>query len=240
MAKKDSDFSMMDVFPPVHKEGQKFILIAVGLTLLCWWILPGWLEWVTLAPIAFGFFCAYFFRDPDRIVPSSDHAMVSPADGRVQLIEEVVPPAELELGDEPLTRISIFLSVLDVHINRTPVAGTVDKRVYIPGAFLNASLDKASEKNERMLLRVTMGDGRQVGFVQIAGLVARRILCFVSEGDALERGERFGLIRFGSRMDIFLPKGFKPQVAIGQRTLGGETIIASDARGSKIMEGVRR
>lgn len=237
MAQNDSDFSMMDVFPPVHKEGQKFILIAVVVAIICWLLLPNWVAWL---PIAFGLFCAYFFRDPDRIVPVNDHIMVSPADGRVQMIKEVVPPAELDMGDEPLVRISVFLSVLDVHINRTPVGGTVDKRVYIPGAFLNASLDKASEKNERMLLRVTMEDGRQVGFVQIAGLVARRILCFVSEGDELERGERFGLIRFGSRMDIFLPKGFKPQVAIGQRTLGGETILASDARGAKLAEGIKR
>ncbi|MGD8326002.1 MAG: phosphatidylserine decarboxylase [Sphingomonadales bacterium] len=237
MDNKDSDFSMMDVFPPVHKEGQKFILVAVALTLLCWLLLPDWVAWL---PIAFGVFCAYFFRNPDRIVPTGEGLLVSPADGRVQLIQKVVPPEELEMGEAPLTRISIFLSVLDVHVNRTPVAGRVDKRVYIPGAFLNASLDKASEKNERMLLRVTTTDEKQVGFVQIAGLVARRILCFVAEGDELERGERFGLIRFGSRMDIYLPEGFVPQVAIGQRTLGGETVIAVESKTAQPVEGVRR
>ena len=237
MERETDSFSMLDVFPPVHKEGQKFIFAALIVVLVAW--LLGWdfLAWIA---IAFGLFCAYFFRNPDRVVPEKKDVLVSPADGRVQLIQSVVPPKELDMGDKPLTRISIFLSVLDVHINRTPVAGVVDKRVYVPGAFLNASLDKASEKNERMLLRVTMDDGRQVGFVQIAGLVARRIVCFVSEGDELQMGERFGLIRFGSRMDIFLPKGMAPDVALGQRVLGGETIIAAKGAVNKRVEGVKR
>ena len=168
----------------------------------------------------------YFFRDPPRGVPQDDGVLIAPADGLVQMVVDAVPPAELGLGDAALTRVSIFLSVFDVHINRAPCAGTIDVVAYRPGKFLNAAADKASEDNERMAIALSRADGGPVGFVQIAGWVARRIVCYVKPGQAVLAGERFGHIRFGSRTDLYLPAGARLLVAPGQRMIGGETVIA--------------
>jgi phosphatidylserine decarboxylase len=206
----------------INREGYPFILLAVFVTMAA-----------CIVNATIGLLCfivtlwvAFFFRDPIRMVPDKEGALVSPADGMVQLITDVIPPAELELGDEIRTRVSIFLNVFDVHVNRVPAAGTISHIYYHPGKFLNASLDKASEDNERNLVKMTLANGVEVGFVQIAGLVARRIVCQVVPGQIMKAGERFGLIRFGSRVDIYLPPGVAPTVAIGQRVIGGETIIA--------------
>ena len=215
--------SMLGTFvKPMHPEGRKFVAIAAALALLLFllWEPLGWLGtgltvWVY-----------YFFRDPRRAVPAGEGLIVSPADGVVSLIEPAVPPAELGLGPQPLTRVSVFMSVFNCHVNRAPIGGTITKVAYRPGKFLNASLDKASEDNERNGLVIDLPDGRRIGVVQIAGLVARRILCFVSEGQGLRTGERFGLIRFGSRLDVYLPEGVDPQVALGQTMIAGETVIA--------------
>ena len=169
---------------------------------------------------------AYFFRDPPRVTPLRDGLVVSPADGRISAIERVRPPAELGLGDEPRLRISTFLSVFDVHINRAPVAGRIVRSVYVPGSFLNAALDKASEENERRALVIATANGAEIGVVQIAGLIARRIVTFAGEGDSVGIGERFGLIRFGSRVDLYLPPGRGALVSVGQRAVGGETVFA--------------
>jgi phosphatidylserine decarboxylase len=210
------------ITPPINREGYPFILLAVFVTMAA-----------CIVNATIGLLCfivtlwvAFFFRDPIRMVPDKEGALVSPADGMVQLITDVIPPAELELGDEIRTRVSIFLNVFDVHVNRVPAAGTISHIYYHPGKFLNASLDKASEDNERNLVKMTLANGVEVGFVQIAGLVARRIVCQVVPGQIMKAGERFGLIRFGSRVDIYLPPGVAPTVAIGQRVIGGETIIA--------------
>lgn len=215
--------TIKDAIPHPCKEGYPFIAIGFGATLLAFI-----LEWQFFGTIllALSIWCVYFFRDPDRITPEGQNFIVSPADGIVHLIKEAVPPKELDMGDEPLTRISVFLNVFNVHVNRVPVGGQVTKLMYYPGKFVNASLDKASEENERQLVKVTMADGRDVGFIQIAGLVARRIVCKLDEGQQVKTGERFGLIRFGSRMDVFLPKGVAPLVAVGQVAVAGETIFA--------------
>ena len=168
----------------------------------------------------------YFFRDPDRVTPLRDGLIVAPADGKVSLIEKVRPPIELGLGEEERVRVSIFLSVFDVHIQRAPLAGRIARSIYVPGAFLNAELDKASEENERRTIVIETASGLSVAVVQIAGLVARRIVTFVAEGDSIGVGERFGLIRFGSRVDTYLPPGAFPAVAVGQRAIGGETVLA--------------
>jgi phosphatidylserine decarboxylase len=170
--------------------------------------------------------CAYFFRDPDRLTPTRHGLIVSPADGVVSAVMPAPPPDDLGLPHQPLARLSIFLDVFDVHINRAPVDGTIAAIRYRPGKFLNASLDKASEDNERNALRIDMADGTPIIFVQIAGLIARRICCWVSEGQPIRAGERFGMIRFGSRVDVYLPEGVSPLVAPGQRCIGGETVIA--------------
>jgi phosphatidylserine decarboxylase len=175
--------------------------------------------------------CAYFFRDPPRVTPVREGIVVSPADGRVSLIAKAVPPRELELGERPLPRISVFMSVFDCHVNRAPAAGRIERIVYRAGKFLNADLDKASEDNERNGLVISTQNGR-VGVVQIAGLVARRILCFVREGETIGAGDRFGLIRFGSRLDIYLPDGARALVAEGQTAIAGETVIA-DLKGAE-------
>jgi phosphatidylserine decarboxylase len=207
---------------PMHPEGIRFVgafALASAVLFLIWaplgWIGVGLTVW-----------CYYFFRDPKRVTPTRPGLVISPADGVVSLIEPAVPPAELGLGPEPLTRVSVFMNVFNCHVNRAPVPGTVTKVAYRPGKFLNASLDKASEDNERMSLAMQMEDGRHVAFVQIAGLVARRIVCFVTEGTRLGAGERFGLIRFGSRVDVYLPHGVNPLVAVGQGTIAGETVLA--------------
>jgi phosphatidylserine decarboxylase len=209
-------------FVPVHKDGYKFVAaFGVGALLLSWVSEPlGWLG--ALATL----YCAYFFRDPERFPPEGEGLVIAPADGRISAIEEVLPPKELDLSGEKRTRISIFLSVFDVHINRSPVAGKITKMVYVPGKFLNAELDKASEENERQCLTLETSGGTKIGCIQIAGLIARRIVTFVQEGANLAAGERFGLIRFGSRTDIYLPPGAKPAVRVGQTAIGGETVLA--------------
>jgi phosphatidylserine decarboxylase len=214
--------SITSFFVPIHKDGYKFVAVfAVGALLLSWASdLLGW------AGAAATLYCAYFFRDPERFPPQGKELVIAPADGRISAIEEVVPPKELDLDSEKRTRISIFLSVFDVHINRSPVAGKITKIVYVPGKFLNAELDKASEENERQCLTLETGNGTRVGCVQIAGLIARRIVTFVQQGATVEAGERFGLIRFGSRTDIYLPPGIKPVVSVGQTAIGGETVLA--------------
>lgn len=214
-------------FPTVHPEGRKFGAIAAFITLLFFfmgWNVAGWLMvMVTIWVFA-------FFRDPLRVTPQEPDAIVAPADGLVTLIRQVAPPREIAgeggIGDAPLTRVSIFMSVFDVHINRTPIGGTIRNVVYISGKFLNADLDKASEDNERQHIVVERADGLRVGFTQIAGLVARRIVPFVKPGDVVAGGQRIGLIRFGSRVDVYLPQGAAPKVVVGQRTLAGETLLA--------------
>ncbi len=208
--------------PPVNAEGWKFIAIFAAATALLG-LLSGALFWIG---VVLTLWCAYFFRDPVRLVPSRPGLILSPADGLVQKITTVTPPAEMELGSGERTRISIFLNVFDVHVNRVPISGTVTAQHYHPGAFFNASLDKASEENERQYVTVTTEDGKTVGFVQIAGLVARRILCRLQKNQKVSAGERYGLIRFGSRVDIYLPEGVQPLVIAGQRAVGGETVLA--------------
>lgn len=214
---------MIDTFlKPMHPEGWKFVSAFAAATLILFWI------WDPLGWIGLGLtvWCYYFFRDPRRAVPENAGLLVSPADGVVSLIERAVPPAELGMGPEALTRVSVFMSVFNCHVNRAPIAGRVAAVAYRPGKFFNASLDKASEENERNALAIEMADGRRIAVVQIAGLVARRILCWKSEGDRVRTGERFGLIRFGSRLDVYLPEGVEPQVAPGQTMIAGETVIA--------------
>jgi phosphatidylserine decarboxylase len=214
---------LLKSLPPVHPEGRKFLAIAAGITLLFWW-----LDWSILGWLMAGItiWVGAFFRDPVRTTPTMPGLIVSPADGVVCQIADVVPPADLGLGNEPRTRVCVFMNVFNVHINRTPIAGSVIRRIYFPGKFLNASLDKASEDNERQLFLVRGADGTEVAFVQIAGLVARRIMAFVREGDTVERGQRIGLIRFGSRVDVYLPAGTGAAVALGQTMVAGETILA--------------
>jgi phosphatidylserine decarboxylase len=207
---------------PMHPEGRRFVAIFGAVTLVLF-LIADVLGWVG---VGLTVWCYYFFRDPERVTPNRPGVIVSPADGVVSLIEPAVPPAELGLADAPLTRVSVFMSVFDCHINRAPVAGTVHKVAYRAGKFLNASLDKASADNERNGVVIGMADGRLLPVVQIAGLVARRIVCFTAEGAALERGERFGLIRFGSRLDVYLPEGVMPQVRVGQTMIAGETVLA--------------
>ncbi|CAN5141160.1 phosphatidylserine decarboxylase [soil metagenome] len=214
-------------FPAIHPEGRKFGAIAVGITIVV--ALLGWsiLAWL-LVGISIWVFA--FFRDPVRAVPLDDAAIIAPADGLVTLIQQVLPPPGLGgptgLGDAPMTRVSIFMSVFDVHINRTPIAGQVKAVIYIRGKFINADLDKASEDNERQHILVERSDGVRIGFTQIAGLVARRIVPFVKPGDIVAAGQRIGLIRFGSRVDVYLPAGTAPKVTLGQHTVAGETILA--------------
>lgn len=213
--------SIRSQLAPIHPEGYPFIGAFALLSLILFWVWTplGWIGTVLTA------WCAYFFRDPPRVTPVRDGLIVSPADGRVSRVTNVVPPAELGLGDRPLPRVSVFMSVFDCHVNRSPMAGRLERIVYKAGKFLNADLDKASEDNERNSLVISNGNVR-IGVVQIAGLVARRIVSFVREGDVLAAGDRFGLIRFGSRLDVYLPEGTKPLVAEGQTALAGETIIA--------------
>lgn len=223
-------------FPSVHPDGRKFVLIGVALT-----VLFAFMAWETLAwPMAgVTVWIAAFFRDPIRTVPQGDDLIVAPADGLICLIRQVGPPREMGgaagLGDLPLTRVSIFMSVFDVHINRSPVAGTVRSVVYIAGKFVNADLDKASEDNERQHMLVERRDGTRVGFTQIAGLIARRIVPFVKGGDTVAAGQRIGLIRFGSRVDVYLPAGYVPRVALGQRTMAGETVLASNSEARPVV-----
>ena len=213
-------------FPSVHPEGRKFLLIAAVATAVVYGGISHFLGWIM---VGLTIWVAAFFRDPIRTTPQSANLIVAPADGLITQIAKVPPPRELAgpegLEDSEMTRISIFMSVFDVHINRSPVAGRVVRMAYVPGKFINADLDKASEENERQHFLIE-GAGFKVGVTQIAGLVARRILTFVREGDSVEAGERIGLIRFGSRVDVYLPAGTGPLVLLGQRTLAGETILA--------------
>jgi phosphatidylserine decarboxylase len=225
--------------PSVHPEGRKFVVIAAAIALLFWWVI----DWDFIGWLAAGvtLWTAAFFRDPIRTTPTGDGVIVAPADGMVTMITTVPPPHELTgesgLTDEPVIRVSIFMSVFDVHINRTPIPGTITRLVYIAGKFLNADLDKASEDNERQHILVEDDDGTRVAFTQIAGLVARRIVPWVKVGDRVVAGQRVGLIRFGSRVDVYLPVGTSSQVLLGQRTVAGETILAR-AGVSELIEGV--
>jgi phosphatidylserine decarboxylase len=208
---------------PVHREGYRFIAIFAGVTIFLFWLEVDFLAWLGVIATAW---CAYFFRDPERVTPLRAGLVISPADGQVSAVEKVIPPPELDLEREPTIRISVFMNVFDVHVNRSPLEAKIAKITYIPGIFLNADLDKASEDNERQAFTLELADGSRVGVVQIAGLIARRIVKFVSEGEPLATGQRFGLIRFGSRVDVYLPKGATALVAIGQRAIGGETVFA--------------
>jgi phosphatidylserine decarboxylase len=214
---------LANFFIPILEDGWRFIAIFAGLAFLGALTGLAWLFWPLLLLM---FWSIYFFRDPPRGVPQEEGLLIAPADGLIQMVTQSAPPAELGLGDQPLTRVSIFLSVFDVHINRAPCAGTVEVVAYRPGKFLNAAADKASDENERMAIALRRADGNLIGFVQIAGWVARRIVCYVKPGQAIVAGERFGHIRFGSRTDLYLPPGARLLVAPGQRMIGGETVMA--------------
>jgi phosphatidylserine decarboxylase len=212
---------------PIHPEGYPFIGgFALASFILFWlWTPLGWLATVVTL------WCAYFFRDPPRVTPVRDGIVVAPADGRVSQVTNAVPPRELELGERPLPRISIFMSVFDCHVNRSPVAGRIERIIYRAGKFLSADLDKASEDNERNAFVISTATGHRIGAVQIAGLVARRIVVFAREGDPVAAGQRIGLIRFGSRVDVYLPERTRPLAAEGQTATAGETVLA-DLRAS--------
>ncbi|ETX13722.1 phosphatidylserine decarboxylase [Roseivivax halodurans JCM 10272] len=207
---------------PMHREGVKFVAIFAAIAAGLFFVTPvaGWLG------VGITVWCYYFFRDPERVPPERDGLVVSPADGIVSLIEPAVPPTELGMAATSLTRVSVFMNVFNCHVNRAPTAGQITSIAYRPGKFLNASLDKASADNERNSLRIRTEAGDDLAVVQIAGLVARRIVCWTSEGDLLSTGERFGLIRFGSRLDVYLPPGVTPKVRIGQTMVAGETVMA--------------
>jgi phosphatidylserine decarboxylase len=214
--------SIRSQFAPIHHEGFPFVGGLALASLVFFWLWPplGWIGTVLTV------WCAYFFRDPTRVTPVREGIVVSPADGRVSRIINAVPPPELGLGAKPLTRVSIFMSVFNCHVNRSPVTGRIERIAYHAGKFLSADLDKASEDNERNGLVITTAGGARIVVVQIAGLVARRIVSFVREGVAIGAGERFGLIRFGSRLDVYLPDGVRPMVAEGQTAIAGETVLA--------------
>jgi phosphatidylserine decarboxylase len=223
--------TITNAFVPIHRDGYKFVGIAAIATLVLLLFAPvlGWIAVLLTAAIA------YFFRDPERVTPDRPGLIVSSADGKVAaVVEGVTAPRELALGTTLLTRVSVFLSVLDVHIVRAPVGGRIIHSAYVPGAFLNAELDKASEENERQAFVIETKSGVRIGVVLIAGLVARRIVTFVNDGASVEAGERMGLIRFGSRVDLYLPAGVDVLAAIGQTAIGGETVLATyadDTRG---------
>ena len=207
---------------PMHREGYRFVAVFAAATAVLFWLAEplGWIG------VCLTVWCYYFFRDPPRVTPLRDGLVISPADGVVSMIGPAIPPEELGLGPAAMTRISVFMNVFNCHVNRLPIAGTIMKVAYRPGKFLNASLDKASVDNERNALAIRLPDGRDYAVVQIAGLVARRIVCDVKAGQTLRTGERFGMIRFGSRLDIYLPAGVQPLIALGQSALAGETVLA--------------
>ncbi len=207
---------------PMHREGVRFVAIFAAVTVGLF-LVSDFLGWIG---VGLTVWCYYFFRDPERVTPDREGLIISPADGIVSLIEPAVPPAELGLTDQPLTRVSVFMSVFNCHVNRLPISGEITAIAYRPGKFFNASLDKASVDNERNSLAIRMADGRSIAVVQIAGLVARRIVCFTEIGATMQTGERFGLIRFGSRLDVYLPDGVEPQVQVGQTMIAGETVLA--------------
>ncbi|HEX4173037.1 MAG TPA: phosphatidylserine decarboxylase [Acetobacteraceae bacterium] len=210
------------VLAPPHPAGRPFILGGL-IAVLIGLVVASWLAWLGLL---FALFCLFFFRDPERVPPGRAGALVAPADGRVVSVTPAVAPAELGLGSIPRWRVSIFLSLVNVHVNRVPADGIITRIAYRHGTFLNASLDKASGANERNAVALRLADGREIAFVQIAGLIARRIVCDLREGDAVRAGQRFGIIRFGSRTDLYLPEAVRPLVAVGQTMIGGETVIA--------------
>lgn len=216
------------VLKPMHPEGYRFVGIFAAITFVLFliWEPLGW------TGVILTIWCYYFFRDPKRSVPLGDSLVLSPADGVVSLIEPAVPPEELGMGPQPLTRVSVFMSVFNCHVNRMPAAGQISAIAYRPGKFVSASLDKASADNERNSLAIDLPDGRKLAVVQIAGLVARRIVCFAKVGQSLRAGDRFGLIRFGSRLDVYLPDGVAPLVALGQTMIAGESILADLAAGT--------
>ena len=207
---------------PIHRAGWPFIALFAAGTV----VLNMYSDALGIAGVVLTLWCVYFFRDPERITPVRKGLIISPADGVVQMIDKAPPPKELDMGDKDRWRVCVFMNVFNVHVNRIPIGGTVTALNYRPGKFLNASLDKASELNERQSLGLTLANGKDIAFVQIAGLVARRILCDVTEGQEMKTGERFGMIRFGSRVDVYLPDGVKPLVAVGQTAIAGETMIA--------------
>lgn len=224
----------MNIIAPLHPAGWPFVAIFAAGTLF-----------LSLLSSTLGFigfvmtlWCIYFFRNPARVTPNRPGLVIAPADGRIVKVEQAVPPKELGLPKQKLTKVSIFLNVFDVHVNRIPVDGEITKHHYFPGKFFNASLDKASEDNERNSIVIKTDDNKEIVCVQIAGLIARRILSYVHEGDHVEAGQSYGIIRFGSRTDIYLPKGIEPLVCVGQRTVGGETIIADMKGKYSAMEGI--
>lgn len=224
---------MKTVLVPIHREGWPFVTLFAIVTVVLGLF---WTPFLVLGGILTAW-CAYFFRDPDRTTPTRPSLVISPADGVVQMIREVAPPPELEMTEASMTRISIFMNVFNVHVNRIPVDGTVTKLDYRPGAFLNASLDKASEENERQAIRLEAAAGQDIAVVQIAGLVARRILCELQPGQQVAAGERFGMIRFGSRVDVYLPRKTNPLVCEGQTAVAGETVLADLKSREKRREG---
>lgn len=215
--------TIKSVLVPINREGWPFVVLFAIVSALLGglvWEPLGWLGLVLTV------WCIYFFRDPDRHTPDRDGLVISPADGVVQSIVAASPPPELDMGNEALTRVAVFMNVFDVHVNRAPVEGVVKRLAYRPGAFLNASFDKASEDNERQSILLETDSGKEVAFVQIAGLVARRILCDLEDNQRVVTGQRIGMIRFGSRVDVYLPKGVNPLVSVGQRAIAGETVLA--------------
>lgn len=226
--------SVSEVLVPIHRESYRFIAIFAGVTFVLFWLHAGPLAWLG---VLLTLWCAYFFRDPERVTPIRDGLVISPADGRISSIEDVIPPVELDLPREPVTRISVFMNVFDVHVNRSPLDAAIRRIAYVPGLFLNADLDKASLDNERQAFTLERANGQRIGVVQIAGLVARRIVKFVNDGEHLSAGQRFGLIRFGSRVDVYLPKGVKSLACIGQRAVAGETVLADLDAGEPARQG---
>ena len=216
------DSLLNNVVVPIAREGWPFIAIF-SLVSLVLYVVYAPLGWVGLV---LTLWCIYFFRNPDRVTPEREGLLISPADGIVQMIAEVAPPRELDMGTEPVVRVSVFMNVFDCHVNRIPCDGRIGRLVYVPGQFPNASFDKASEENERQMIRIDLETGAFVGAVQIAGLVARRIICYLEDDQTVLAGERFGLIRFGSRVDVYLPPNTVSQVIIGQKCISGETVIA--------------
>jgi phosphatidylserine decarboxylase len=214
--------TLLSVLYKPHRAGQPFLVGSAAVAVLGLFTT----QWLVLLGVALTLFCWFFFRDPDRVAPPVPGALLSPADGRVVAIELVPPPRELEMGDEPRWRVATFLSVLNVHVNRVPAAGAVTKVAYHAGKFLNAAADKAADENERNALSFHLDSGQDIAVVQIAGLIARRILCDVRAGDQVTAGQRFGIIRFGSRTDLYLPPGVRPLVSVGQTAVGGETVMA--------------
>lgn len=216
--------TITDSLAPIHRAGHAIIAVFAAVTVVLMVVFPplGWLG------VVLTLWCVYFFRDPERQTPTRADLVIAPADGVVASVELAPPPPELEMGDAPRMRIGTFMNVFNVHVNRSPANGTITRAVYTPGLFLNATLDKSSEDNERTALRMTTDSGKDIAFVQIAGLVARRIVCEAEEGDVLQAGQRFGIIRFGSRVDVYLDEGMVPLVAAGQTMIAGETVIADE------------